>query len=183
MLSVAVNRPSETQTLRAVERLVTDVLPPLWKAAWSFHDEGDPKAETWVHAKAYDVLAGQASTVAAAIRRKATYHRLDPTRRANADTCADYLLHKQAYLDYPTALARGWPIATGIIEGACRHLVKDRLDLTGARWSLNGAEAILKLRALRANNDFDNYMQFHRSQEQKRNHNTRYANNIIPQAA
>jgi hypothetical protein len=70
---------------------------------------------------------------------------------------AKYLTNKRAHLDYPTALKKGRPIATGIIEGACRHLVKDRMDLTGARWGLHGAEAVLKLRALRCNGDFDTY--------------------------
>ena len=65
------------------------------------------------------------------------------------------LENKQGYLDYATALKKGWPIATGIIEGACRHIVKDRMDITGARWGLEGAEAILKLRALIATGDFE----------------------------
>ena len=78
------------------------------------------------------------------LRRAATRASLEPAQRANADTCAKYLTNKRAYLDYPTALKQGWPIATGIIEGACRHLVKDRMDLTGARWGLHGAEAVLK---------------------------------------
>ena len=104
-------------------------------------------------------------------------------RRENADKCATYLTNKKPFLDYPTALTRGWPIATGIIEGACRHLVKDRMDLTGARWGLNGAEAILKLRALRCNGDFDAYWTWHRSQEQQRVHQSRYLNGAVPRAA
>ncbi len=87
----------------------------------------------------------QRGTVAAAIRRKATTLGLDANQRKNADGAADYLLTKRPYLDYPTALKTGWPIATGVIEGACRHLVKDRMDITGARWGLAGAEAILTL--------------------------------------
>jgi hypothetical protein len=83
---------------------------------------------------------------------------------------AGYLLAKKAYLDYPTALNKGWPIATGVIEGACRHLVKDRMDITGARWSLPGAEAVLKLRALICNGDFDQYWTWHLTQEQRRVH-------------
>ena len=70
-----------------------------------------------------------------------------------------------------------------MIEGACRHLVKDRMDITGARWSLNGAEAILKLRALRTNGDFDDYWTFHLAQQRRRVHQSRYTNNSIPQAA
>jgi hypothetical protein len=159
------------------------VLEYLWSAAWSFYTEGEPAAEKWVADKALAVLNGQASTVAAAIRRKATALGLDPRTRRGADRCADYLLAKRDYLNYPQALAAGWPIATGIIEGACRHLVKDRLDLTGARWGLLGAEAILKLRALRSNDDFEQYWTFHLNQERNRVHETRYTNTTIPTAA
>ena len=108
---------------------------------------------------------------------------LEPTRRTGADTCARYLTNKAPYLDYPTALTSGWPIATGVIEGPCRHLVKDRLDITGARWGLPGAEAILKLRAVRSNGDLDAYWDYHLAQEQQRTHRSRYADNVIPQAA
>jgi len=97
--------------------------------------------------------------------------------------CAAYLTNKARYLDYPTALKEGWPIATGVIEGACRHLVKDRMDLTGARWGLDGAEAVLKLRALRSNGDFDEYWAYHLTQERERVHESRYANKVIPRAA
>ena len=68
-----------------------------------------------------------------------------------------------------------------MIEGACRHLVKDRMDLTGARWSLTGAEAILRLRALKSSGDFDEYWRFHEAQEKKRNHTARYKDGIIPE--
>jgi hypothetical protein len=159
------------------------VLEYLWSSAWSFFAEGDPVAEEWVAQKALAVLNGEASTVAASIRRKATCLGLDPRARENADRCADYLLAKRDYLDYPRALKQGWPIATGVIEGACRHLVKDRLDLTGARWGLNGAEAILKLRALRSNGDFDAYWTFHLNRERHRVHEARYADRTIPTAA
>jgi len=154
-----------------------------WSAAWSFFTEGDPAAEKWVCDKALAVLNGQASTVAASIRRKATTLDLDPRSRHNADRCADYLLAKRDYLNYPQALEQGWPIATGIIEGACRHLVKDRLDLTGARWGLHGSEAILKLRALRSNGDFDQYWTFHLNNELHQVHTARYADTTIPTAA
>ena len=152
----------------------------LWDAAWCFFTECDPAAERWVQEKARAVLDGQASTVAAAIRRKATRLGLEQAKRNNADTCADYLLAKRAYLDYPTALANGWPIATGVIEGACRHLVKDRMDITGARWGLESAEAVLKLRALRSNGDFDEYWRYHRKQERRRVHESRYTHGVVP---
>jgi hypothetical protein len=159
------------------------VLEYLWSSAWSFFAEGDPTAEEWVAEKAIAVLEGKASTVAASIRRKATCLGLDARTRENADTCADYLLAKQDYLDYARALEEGWPIATGVIEGAVRHLVKDRMDVTGARWGLEGAEAVLKLRALRSNGDFETYFKFHLESERQRVHETRYANGALPMAA
>ena len=144
------------------------VLEYIWQAAWCFHDEGDAAAEAWVGDQLSDILAGDARKVAARLRAKATRARLTPKARKNVDTAATYLINKAAYLDYPTALAAGWPIATGVIEGACRHLIKDRMDLTGARWGLTGAETVLKLRALRTNGDFDNYWHYHLAREQQR---------------
>jgi hypothetical protein len=70
-----------------------------------------------------------------------------------------------------------------VIEGACRHIVKDRMDLTGARWGLDGAEAVLKLRALRSNGDLNDYWSYHLQQERHRIHESRYTNGVIPQAA
>jgi len=159
------------------------VLEYLWKAAWCFHPEGDPAAEAWVRRQANAVLAGRATKVAGAIRRKATAAGLDRARRKGADDAAAYLTNKARYLDYPTALQQGWPIATGIIEGACRHIVKDRMDITGARWGLDGAEAVLRLRALRSNGDLDDYWHYHLAQERRRTHESRYLNGAIPQAA
>jgi hypothetical protein len=89
-----------------------------------------------------------------------------------------YLDAKEPWLDYPRALAAGWPIATGVIEGACRHLVADRMGITGARWSTDGAQAILWLRALRANGDLDAYWNWHIQQEHQRNHLSRYQHHL-----
>jgi hypothetical protein len=174
---------TEAKTREVNVTIVVDlvhVLEYLWKAAWSFHREGDPAAELWVRRHAQQILAGHATRVAGQIRRQATNAALDPPARTGADTCATYLTNKRAYLDYPTALQRGWPIATGVIEGACRHLVKDRMDITGARWGLPGAEAILKLRAITANGDFDEYWAYHLAQERHRIHDSRYADHAVP---
>ena len=94
-------------------------------------------------------------------------------------SAARYLDNKKDYLDYATALEKGWPIATGIIEGACRHIVKDRMDITGARWGLEGAEAILKLRAVIASGDFEDYWRFHLRREHERIHHARYRDSLV----
>ena len=83
-------------------------------------------------------------------------------------------------MNYVEALDDGLPIATGVIEGACRYVVKDRMDRTGARWSLTGAEAVLRLRAVRASGDFDAYWEFHLAREHERNHASRYAGQMVP---
>lgn len=149
---------------------VIHVIEYLWRAAWSFHVEGDRAAEGWVSERLARVLAGKASDVAAGIRRSATRRKLDERTRAGADACADYLLNHRKLLAYHEYLADGLPIATGVIEGACRYLVKDRMDITGARWSLHGAEAVLRLRALHASRDLGEYWSFHLERELERNH-------------
>jgi hypothetical protein len=146
------------------------VLEYLWNAAWSFHPHTSPAAETWVAGHARAILAGQAAAVAAAIRHQATTTNLTTSKHAAACKTARYLDTKHPYLGYPAALTAGWPITTGVIEGACRHLIKDRLDLTGARWSTKGAEAILKLRAVITNGDLDAYWAYHLTQEHQRTH-------------
>lgn len=150
------------------------VLEYLWKAARSFFEPGESDAEDWVAAQAVKILDSNAAQVAAGIRRRATTYGYTGAERKGADDCARYLTAKRRYLDYATALARGWPIATGVIEGACRHLVKDRMDITGARWGLPGAEATLKLRALIVNGDLNEYWPFHLQQEHQRVHRSRY---------
>ena len=77
-------------------------------------------------------------------------------------------------------LAQGFPICSGVIEGTCRHLINERMDRTGARWSLRGAEAVLKLRSLYASGDLEDYWIFHEQQEQQRNNTSRYAEKKLP---
>jgi len=178
-----IKKEAKTRKLKVTILIdVIHVIEYLWSASWCFFAEGDPAAERWVNDKARQILGGKAGITAAAIRRKATRLKLDPDKRKNADRAADYLLNKRPHLDYPTALAAGWPIATGVIEGACRHLIKDRMDITGARWGLQTAEAVLKLRALISNGDFGTYWDYHLTQEQRRVHTPRYALGVIPQS-
>lgn len=156
------------------------VLEYLWRAARAFYKEGDNRAEAWVSKRLLAILQGRSSHVAAGIRRGATLLKLSPQARRPADKCADYLLKYRDFLRYDEYLAAGYPIATGVIEGACRYLVKDRMELTGARWSLAGAEAVLQLRALRASGDFEQYWKFRLEQERKRHHENLYADEQPP---
>jgi hypothetical protein len=148
------------------------VLEYLWKAAEDLHTT-HPARAAFVGATARDLLEGHAPRVVADLRAHLRACGED-NPAAGLRRAVAYLQAKLPYLDYHIALALGWPIATGVIEGCCRYLVKDRLDITGARWSLNGAEAVLLLRAVIANGDFDQYWQYHLDQEQQRTHTSRY---------
>jgi hypothetical protein len=156
------------------------VLEYLWKAAWCFHLPRDPAMEDWVIAQALDILHGRVSDVIARIGQLAADHPPKPggEHAKIIRKTLSYLENKQPYLDYPAALANGWPIATGVIEGACRHLVQDRMGITGARWSLDGAQAMLWLRAIAASGDTDAYWTWHITREHQRNHLSRYHDNL-----
>lgn len=156
------------QSVGATITIVLDivhVLEYLWHAAYAFHDEGTIAAERWVENRLLKLLTGGTGGVVA------------KSLRAEA---ANYLVNHTRELHYDRALADGLPIATGVIEGACRYLVQDRLGRTGARWSLRGAEAVLLLRALHASGDFDDYWQFHVAKEYERTHKSRYVDGDVP---
>ena len=148
------------------------VIEYLWDAAWCLFPEASPDAGPWVRDSAAAILDGRAAGVAAALHDAAAG--LTAANRKTAARTARYLDAKAPWLNYPQALAAGWPISTGVIEGACRHLVKDRMAITGARWGVQTAEAILQLRALHTNGDFDEYWTYHLHREHQRNHQTSY---------
>ncbi|MGH3281797.1 MAG: ISKra4 family transposase [Trebonia sp.] len=147
---------------------IIHVLEYIWGATWSFHQAGDAAAEDWVAEKALAVLSGGSDRAAAAITAEADAFGLEDSKRSGAGACVRYLGNKREFLRYDQALNAGWPIATGVIEGACRHLIADRLSLGGARWGLDGAEAVLALRAVIANGDFEEYWRYHLECEHQR---------------
>lgn len=160
---------------------IVHVLEYLWRAAYAFHSEGTEAAEAWVEGRLLALLSGRtAGEIAKSLRLMIKSHKLDAQGAKPVERAARYLVKNTRLLHYDRALVDGLPIATGVIEGACRYLVKDRMGRTGARWSLIGAEAVLRLRALRASGDFDEYWAFHLAKEHERTHQSRYANGAVP---
>lgn len=147
----------------------------VWDAAKVFFPTetttGMARARTWVAERNRMILQGRAVEVAARIKSRVKDSKLTTTQRKTVNSAVTYLINKAPYLDYPTALASGWPIATGVIEGACRYLIADRMDITGSRWGLDTAQAVLTLRAIISSGDFDAYWAYHIRQEHLRNHN------------
>ncbi len=183
----------ENQQLRILERMaqkkgvdltiivdIIHVIEYLWKAGRAFHPKSSPELEEWVQYRLLKILEGKAGLIAGGMRRSATLKKLTDKQREPVETCATYLKNKAPYLKYNLYLDLGFPIATGVIEGACRHLVNDRMGITGAKWRLTSAEAVLRLRALRSSNDFDEYWNFHEACEYKRNHQALYQNGEVP---
>jgi hypothetical protein len=154
---------------------IIHVLEYLWKAAKAWLPSDDPQVAQWVCDKTAQLLQGEVKSVVRHLRRGATAKRMTSQQREPMDKCATYLANHAPSLNYPFSLAQGYPMATGVIEGACRHLVKDRMDITGARWGLQGGEAVLKLRALVINGDFETYWAFHEQQEYHRNHRSKFS--------
>lgn len=162
---------------------VVHVIEYLWKAAHCFYAEGSLDAEKWVGERILRILEGKSSDVAAGIRRSATRRGLSEKARKPVDTCVDYLLKNREMLKYDEYLKQGHPIATGAIEGACRYLIKDRMDITGARWGLERAEAILKLRSIKHSDDLPDYWEFYKTQSHARVHQSQYRDLPRPHAA
>lgn len=140
----------------------------LWQVASALYGQDSPDRQTWVLAHTSTLLNGQAQALATHFRQLAQEKGRTAGQRKILQKVARYYEHNQAYMDYATYLQQGWPIASGVIEGVCRHFVKDRLELSGMRWSLAGAENLLHLRAVAENDDWQAYHRFRKQQRQQR---------------
>lgn len=141
------------------------VMQRLWKAAHAFHKEGSQDAEDWVKDRALRLLQGDVDGVVRGMRISASKRKLRGQLLKTVEASAAYLERNRDYMAYDQYLAQGLPIATGNVEGAAKNLVKDRMEGSGMRWSLDGAEAMLRLRALHLCGDFDAYWDYHIDQE------------------
>ena len=153
--------------------LVLDIihaLSYLWGAGFALCRKDARRTEAWVVRFLEKLLTQPVESVVADIQRSAAQRGLSAKERKPVDKCLKYYRRRLFMMRYPQFLAQGLPIATGVIEGACRHLVQDRLGITGARWDLPGAEAVLKLRALHSSGDWKLYWHFHQQQEAARNY-------------
>jgi hypothetical protein len=143
-------------------------LEKLWKAAYVFHCEGSLEADLWVLNRTVRILSGDVGQVVKGLRQSITKRGLSGARRKTLEGVAGYLYRNRTRMRYDQYLANGWPIASGPVEGACKNLIKDRMERSGMRWTEQMAEAIVQLRAIYLSGDFDQYWQFHIDEDQKR---------------
>jgi hypothetical protein len=128
----------------------------VWKLAHCFHSEGSDEAEAFVDTYLRKLLQGKVRRVIGGIRQMATKREdLSKPKVEKVEQYLNYFAERCEYMKYDEYLAAGYPIGSGVVEGACRHLVKDRMEQTGMRWRIAGAQAVLSLRALYVNDDWD----------------------------
>ena len=144
------------------------VLEKVWKAAHVFHQEGTPEAEVYARRMTHRILEGDVDQVVKGLRQTVTKRKLSGPKAKILLAVAGYFHRNRDRMRYHDYLARGLPIASGPVEGACKNLIKDRMERSGMRWTPSMAEALLKLRALYLSADFDAYWDFHISEDPKR---------------
>jgi hypothetical protein len=149
-------------------RDIFHVLERLWDAAYCFHAEGSREAEAFVTARLRMLLAGKVRGVISGLRPMGTKHGLKGSKARALSVVANYLENNEDFMRYDEYLAAGYPIGSGVAEGACRHLVKDRLEQTGMRWTVAGAQAMLHLRATYLNGDWEAFYEYRIQEEQRR---------------
>lgn len=137
----------------------------LWEAACLFHREGSVEATAFVRGRVLRILRGEAGYVIGGLRQMGTKHRLRGSKRAKLTAICNYFQRNQHRMRYDEYLAGGYPIASGVIEGACRHLVKDRMERAGMRWTVPGAQAMLDLRSTWINGQWPSF-QAHRARRE-----------------
>ena len=165
-------------TLRAAlpgHTLVLDIIHAveyLWDAANAVLGERHPERTTWVRTHLLTLLRGQTDDVITALTAATDEPTRPATQRTAIAATIRYYRRNAPYMHYDQYLARGWPIGTGVVESACGHLVRDRMEQAGMRWTKDGAHAVLDLRAVRLTDDWDAYWAFHRQRQHLRLYGT-----------
>jgi hypothetical protein len=125
-----------------------------WTAAHGFDAEGSDEAEEFVTDRLRGLLAGRVGDLIGGLRQRLSKHQLSGSRRKTLESVITSLENNRERMRYDEYLKAGYPIGSGVAEGACRHLVKDRMEQTGMRWTVTGARAMLHLRATRHQQNF-----------------------------
>ena len=160
-----------TQEAFPEHTLILDIIHAveyLWKAVNALLGETHPDRLLWIH----DALRCLLENDLNHLDYQRTTGNLSASKCKTLTTVVNYLRRNSSYMDYQLYLSLGWPIGTGVIEGACRHLINDRFEQAGMRWSLKGAEEMLKLRAVYLNGDWEDFHRFRREQEHLKHYDT-----------
>jgi hypothetical protein len=136
------------------------VTPRLWQAAKLFFGENSPQVVPFVRQRLTQVLQGKVETVVRGLRRLATEQKLSAAKRKVLRRICRYLHKNRQRMRYDEYLAQGYPIASGVIEGACRHVIKDRMERAGMHWTVAGAQAMLDVRSVSVSGQWQAFQQY-----------------------
>jgi hypothetical protein len=175
------HRVALTDGAESLQRQVTDRLSTftlildiihaveyLWQAVNALLGEKNPDRTAWVEEHLLLILSGRTADVIQALQERIQDPSLSISQRQAVQSTVGYYQRNSPYMRYDQYLAQGWPIGTGVVEGACGHLVKDRMEQSAMRWTQPGAQAVLDLRAVRINDDWDDYQRFRRHRQHQR---------------
>ena len=144
------------------------VMERLWDVAHCFHPEGSEEARSFVADRLKRILEGDVGRVIGGMKQMGTKRGLRGSRKKQLSTAIGYLQRNRRFMRYDEYLAKGYPIGSGVAEGACRHLVKDRMEQTGMRWRVTGAQAMLDLRAIYLNDDWEAFQKYRIQAERRK---------------
>jgi hypothetical protein len=158
--------PTDANTVDILDLM--HAIPRLWTAAHVFHSEGSKEASAFVRERLHRVLNGEVAAVVHGLRYQGTVRGLKGANRQRLRKACAFLKANEHRMRYNEYLKAGYPIATGVIEGACRHVIKDRMERAGMRWQVPGAQAMLHLRAISASGDWESFQRFRINSENQR---------------
>ena len=156
-----------------LDALILDIIHVseyIWDVATALHGEKNPQRLSWVEDKLLAILNSKVARVSGGLKQTLTKSKLTKAQKNSLMKAITYFDNHRHMMDYATYLQKGYPIATGLIEGTCGSLVKDRMEQSGMRWSLSGAKAVLHLRAVMKNDDWHNFWEFYIDSERDRLH-------------
>jgi hypothetical protein len=144
------------------------VLERIWQAAHCFCPEGSDEAREFVNQRLRRILQGDVGRVIGGLKQMATKQNLRGAKLKQLQSAIGYLHNNRRFMHYDQYLAEGYPIGSGVAEGACRHLVKDRMERTGMRWVVPSAQAMLELRAVHASDQWEEFQRYRVEAESRR---------------
>ncbi len=167
-----------TQTVDILD--ILHVSQYVWRAAGAFYSDSEQR-ETFARDRLLRILQGDVRGVITGLRQMATRHGLTGQKHREITVVCGYFENNIRRMRYDKYLREGYPIATGVIEGACRHLVKDRMERSGMRWRLDGAQAMLNVRAVWQSSYWMTFQTYRIKHEQATLHSNRVLiRNYVP---
>ncbi len=144
---------------------IIHVIEYLWKVGNILHGEKTPQAEKWVYAHLLAILQGRVGRVIGGLKQVLTKRKLTDSQRKAISEVIGYFKNHRQWMHYDEYLKEGYPIGSGVVESTCGHTVKNRMEGSGRRWSIEGAESTLLLRSVYTSNDWNEYWHIHRGLE------------------